>query len=203
VAVGSYVNKSDVKEAFAVSEENGTTWHHAVVMPGASELQGKFGRSSLLSVSCVEVGNCRAGGVTFYTKLVGGERREFDAAFVTNQHGYNFWGPAKEVPGSTALNKGSAAEIESISCAGTLTVFICIAAGYYTDGSGSSQAMVVTQTNSVWGQAIELPGGAALNTGGYGQVRAVSCPVPAPRHCGAVGVVTSKASQLAFGASQG
>jgi len=61
--------------------------------------------------------------------------------------------------------------------------------------------MVVTETNSRWGQATELPGSAALNTGGHGQVRAVSCPMLVPRHCGAVGVVTNKASQLAFGAS--
>jgi len=201
VAVGSYVNKSGVREAFAVSEENDATWHHAVVMPGASALQSKSGRSSLLSLSCVSVGNCSAGGVTFRTKRVGGERREFDAAFITNQHGYNSWGPAKEVPGLAGLNKGSEAEIQSISCAESINLAICIAAGYYTDGSGSSQAMVVTETNSRWGQAIELPGSAALNTGGHGQVRVVSCPVLVPRHCGAVGVVTSKASQLAFGAS--
>ncbi len=201
VAVGSYVNKSGVREAFVVSEENDTTWHHAVVMPGASALQGKSGRSSLLSLSCVSVGSCTAGGVTFRTKRVGGERREFDTAFTTNQHDYNSWGPAKEVPGLAGLNKGSEAKIQSISCAESINLSICIAAGYYTDGSGSSQAMVVTETNSRSGQAIELPGSAALNTGGHGQVRVVSCPVLVPRNCGAVGVVTNRASQLAFGAS--
>lgn len=199
-AVGSYVNKSGVREAFAVSEENDTTWHRAQVMPGASALQGTSGRSSLVTVACVSVGNCSAGGVTFRTKQVGGERREFDAAFIISQHDFNSWGPAKIVPGSAALNKGGEAEITSISCAESINLATCIAAGYYTDGSGSSQAMIVTDTNSVWGQAIELPGSAALNTGGYGQVRAVSCA--APRHCGAVGVVTSKVSQLAFGASR-
>jgi hypothetical protein len=201
VAVGSYVNKSGVREAFAVSEENDTTWHHAIEMPGASALQGKSGRSSLLSLSCVSVGNCTAAGVTFRTKRVRGERREFDTAFITTQYGFNSWNPAKEVPGLAGLNKGSEAEIQSISCAESINLAICIAAGYYTDGSGSSQAMVVTETNSRWGQAIELPGSAALNTGGHGQVGVVSCPLLVPRHCGAVGVVTSKASQLAFGAS--
>ena len=130
-----------------------------------------------------------------------GARREFGTAFVTTQCDYKCWNPAKTVPGLAALNRGNQAEIESISCAATRTgPATCTAAWYYTDGSGSSQAMVVTETNSRMGQAIELPGTAALNTGGYGQVRAVSCP--SPGHCGAVGVVTSKASQLAFGANQ-
>ena len=201
LAVGSFVNKSGVMEAFAVSEENGTTWHHAVVIPGASALQGTPGRSALLSVSCWGLSDCTAGGVTFYTKRVGGVRREFGTAFVTTQCDYKCWNPAKTAPGLAALNKGNQAEIESISCAATRTgPATCTAAGYYTDGSGSSRAMVVTETNSRMGQAIELPGSAALNTGGYGQVRAVSCP--SPGHCGAVGVVTSKASQLAFGANQ-
>ena len=201
LAVGSFVNKSDVMEAFAVSEENGATWHRAVVIPGASELQGTPGRSALLSVSCWGLSDCTAAGVAFYTKRVGGVRREFDTAFVTTQCDYKCWNPAKTVPGLAALNKGSKAQFESISCAAERTgPATCTAAGYYTDGSGSSQPMVVTETNDRWGQAVELPGTAALNTGGYGQVRAVSCP--SPGHCGAVGVVTSKTSQLAFGANQ-
>jgi len=202
MAVGSYLNKSDVMEAFAVSEKNDAAWHHATVMPGASALQGKSGQSSLLSLSCGSgVGNCSAGGVTFRKKRVDGKLREFAAAFVTNEHDYNSWGPAKEVSGSAALNKGSQAAIESISCAGNYAIATCTAAGYYTDGSGSSQAMVVTETNAVWGRAIELPGSAALNTGGYGEVTVVSCG--APRNCSAGGVVTSKASHLAFVASGG
>jgi len=144
--------------------------------------------------------DCTAGGVTSYTKRVGGVRREFSTAFVTSQCDFNCWNRAKEVRGLAALNKGSGAEIDSISCAATRTgPATCTAAGYYTDGSGSSHPMVVTETNSLVGQAIELPGSAALNTGGYGLVRAVSCPLPG--HCGAVGVVTSKASRRAFGAT--
>jgi hypothetical protein len=199
-AVGSYVNTAGVLEAFAVSEENDTTWHHAIVIPGTSALQGRPGGSSLLTVSCISVGNCTAGGVSFRTTRAGAARREVETAFVTTQIDFNWWNQAKGVSGLAALNKGGNAEIQSVSCGESINLSICIAAGYYTDASGSSQPLVVTQTNSVWGQAIELPGSAALNTGGHGKVNAVSCPVVVPRGCNVVGVLTSKSSQMAFGA---
>src|SRR5262249_45308168 len=124
----------------------------------------------------------------------------FETALVTTQIDFNWWNRAKEVSGLAALNKGGHAEIQSVSCGESINLSICVAAGYFTDASGSAQPMVVTQTNSVWGQAIELPGSAALNTGGYGKVNAVSCPVIVPRACNVVGVLMSKASQRAFGA---
>ena len=42
----------------------------------------------------------------------------------------------------------------------------CAAGGYYKDGSGHSQAFVVSETNGVWGHAVKVPGTAALNSGG-------------------------------------
>jgi hypothetical protein len=85
------------------------------------------------------------------------------------------WGRAEEVPGLAALNAGGSAGVGPVSCwrAGD-----CVAGGSYTDASGHSQAFVVTEHNSVWGQAIEVPGTAALNTGGGAGVSAISC---APR----------------------
>ena len=58
----------------------------------------------------------------------------------------------------------------SVSCA---TAGDCSAGGdYYAAGN---QAFVVTQANGTWGRAEEVPGTAALNTGGGAQVTSVSC----------------------------
>jgi len=47
-------------------------------------------------------------------------------------------------------------------------------AGTYTSKSGM-QSFVVTEREGRWGMAIEIPGLGALNTGGDGEVSAVSC----------------------------
>ena len=51
----------------------------------------------------------------------------------------------------------------------------CAAGGSYMDGSGDDQAFVVSETNGVWGNAVEVPGTAALNSGGHAVVYSVSC----------------------------
>jgi len=39
-----------------------------------------------------------------------------------------------------------------------------------------SQAFVISEVNGTWGDAIEAPGSAALNTGDNANVTSVSCP---------------------------
>ena len=82
------------------------------------------------------------------------------------------WGNAIEVPGLAALNAGGSASAESVSCGAAR---YCAAGGTYRDGSGDQQAFVVSDINGSWGTAIEVPGTAALNTGGSAQVTSVSC----------------------------
>ena len=53
--------------------------------------------------------------------------------------------------------------MNSVSCA---TAGNCAAGGFYTDGSDKLQAFVVDETNGSWGNAIEVPGTATLNSGG-------------------------------------
>jgi hypothetical protein len=84
------------------------------------------------------------------------------------------WGTAIEVPATaapTGLNVGGAGYVNSVSCA---VAGKCAAGGSYNDGSGT-QAFVVDETNSGWGNAIEVPGTAALNAGGDAAVRSISC----------------------------
>jgi hypothetical protein len=80
------------------------------------------------------------------------------------------WGIAKEVPGTAALNTGGSAAAGSVSCASAGN---CSAGGYYATSAGL-QAFVVSQVHGTWGTAKEVPGTAALSTGGN-SVGLVSC----------------------------
>jgi hypothetical protein len=82
------------------------------------------------------------------------------------------WGQAIEVPGLAALNAGGGAGVLSVSCGSAGS---CAAGGRYKDRDGHSQGFVAVERNGAWGQAIEVPGLAALNTGGDAQVSSVSC----------------------------
>jgi len=141
----------------------------AIEVPGLTTLD-KGGGAEVTSVSCGSAGSCAAGG--YYTS-----------------HGYHGWvaveangrwGRAIEVPGLGALDKGASpgggAFVVAASCglAGN-----CAAGGSYLDQQRHSQGFVVSESNGVWGRAIEVPGLAALNTGSDGQpgaaVTSVSC----------------------------
>ena len=82
------------------------------------------------------------------------------------------WGGAVEVPGTAALNSGGNASLNSVSCGAAGE---CAAGGAYKDGSSKYQAFVVSETNGVWGDAVEVPGTAALNGAGDATLRSLSC----------------------------
>ena len=76
------------------------------------------------------------------------------------------------MPGLAALNKGDA-EVDSVSCGSAGN---CAAGGSYMNGRGNGQGFVAVERGGVWGNAIEVPGLAALDKGQYGAVTSVSCP---------------------------
>jgi hypothetical protein len=163
-ATGFYAT-STAEQVFVVNETN-RHWGQAEELPGLATLDGG-NESEVLSLSCASAGNCAAGGT--YTSVFGpGE------AFVANETN-GTWGTAEEVPGTGTLNASGDAETSSVSCR---TAGNCSAGGSYKDGSGNDQAFVVTETHGTWGTAEEVPGTAALNTGGRAGVNAVSCPSP-------------------------
>ncbi len=107
------------------------------------------------------------------------------------------WGTAQEVPGTAALNRGFAV-VGSVSCASAGN---CSAGGSYVDSGSNSQAFVASQVNGTWHTAIEVPGTAALNQGGFAEIRSVSCA--AAGECGAGGsYAVGPGSQQAFVVSQ-
>jgi hypothetical protein len=175
-AGGYYTNSHGRRQAFVVSEADGT-WGSAEEVPGTPALNaGGFAEAS--SVSCASAGNCSAGG--YYASSVTDGVPTVQAFVVTRTNGT--WGTAREVPGTPALNSGGYAAITSVSCA---TAANCSAGGLYTNGKPATQAFVVTRTNGTWGTAREVPGIAALNKRLLAQVSSVSCA--SPGNCSAGG----------------
>lgn len=161
-------------EAFVVTETNGT-WGNAQEVPGSDALNA--GQSArIVSMSCTSAGNCSAGG--FYSPSVNNSLGVYSkqAFVVTESNGT--WGSAQAVPGIATLNAGVSATVSSISCTSPGN---CSAGGQYAsavnDGIPTEQAFVATQTGGTWGNAVELPGTAALNAGvgAYAGVNSLSC----------------------------
>ena len=162
-AAGGYYTDGNV-QAFVVSETNGS-WGDAVGVPGTATLNSG-GYAQVTSVSCGEAGDCAAGG--FYVDADGHHQ-----AFVADETN-DSWTDAVEVPGTAALNSGGYAHVNSVACASAGN---CVAGGLYRTGSytGPAQAFVASETDGSWGDAVKVPGTAALNTGGDAAVNAVSC----------------------------
>ena len=168
---GSYTDGAGHGQAFVASQVR-QRWRRAVEAPGTAALN-TGGSAGIGPISCASPGNCTAGGS--YRSGAGLQ------AFVISQV-RGAWAKAVPVPGLEALNIGGTAGITSISCASPGN---CTAAGFYRDAGRNVQAFAVSQVNGIWGQAIEVPGTAGLNTGGYAAVSAVSCG--SPGNCSAVG----------------
>jgi hypothetical protein len=179
-AVGGYQDASFRLQVYAVSERNGT-WGSAIEIPGSGALNAG-GDAAVFSVSCPSAGNCAAGG--FYKDASG----QTQAFVVSETNGA--WGTAIEVPGSGALNAGGDASVGTVSC---ISAGDCVAVGGYRDGAGNHQAFVVRETNGTWGNAIEVPGSGALNSGGIAFAESVSCT--ATGYCAVAGSYTDGGGQ--------
>ena len=160
-AGGQYMDSSVRRQAFVVSQANGT-WGAAIEVPGTAALN-QGGNAFITSVSCASADNCSAGG--YYRD--GFSQRQ---AFVVSQ-AIGTWHTAIKVPVAAALRHGNAS-ITSVSCGSAGN---CSAGGEYLDNSRGHQAFVVSQAHGIWGTAIEVPGTAALNQGGNALITSVSC----------------------------
>jgi cytochrome c551/c552 len=180
-AGGSYHPRSG-QQAFVAQEVNGT-WHPATKVPGTATLN-QGGQAEVISLSCASAGNCSAGG-QYRTS----PQSSYQVFVVSEVHGT--WGTAEQVPGSSALNPGRIAQINTVSCASAGN---CSAGGYTTDGGGNSQAFVADQANGTWGTAQPVPGLASINAGGAA-IGSLSCA--SPGNCSGGGYY-SRAGQQAF-----
>jgi hypothetical protein len=138
------------------------SWGRAVGVPGLAALN-KGGSAEVRQVSCGSAGSCAAGG--FYL-----DRQDHQQGFVASQKN-GAWGQAVKVPGLGTLNKGGGAGVFSVSCSLRGN---CAAGGVYTDRGNHGRGFVVSERNGVWGQAIKVPGLAALGPAGIGSVSCAS-----------------------------
>ena len=160
-AGGSYLDGSHHYQAFVVTEKNGT-WGKGIIAPATRTLNK--GSAAVQSVSCARAINCSAVG--FYH-----DGANHDQAFVINSRN-GAWQAAKPVPGLAALNLGNHAELSAVSCAAPGG---CSAGGFYVDASDQFHGFVVTENSGKWGNARQVPGLDALDTGGFARVTVVSC----------------------------
>jgi len=196
-AVGYYGdggNGGNGAQAFVAIEVNGS-WDSATEIPGTAALNtGDF--AHVASVSCPSPGDCAAGG--WYEVPLGNGSYASEAFVVSEVSGS--WGNAVEVPGTAALNTDGYAQVSSVSCASAGN---CAVGGWYDNGSLTKpgvQAFVVSQVNGIWGEAIQVPGMAALNTSGGAEVTSVSCT--SAGNCGAGGFYGDSSSSQAFVVSE-
>ena len=113
---GQYTVGHKSLQAVVATEKNGR-WGRAEKVPGTAKLSAAPSTAKLsegsaaLAVSCSRSGNCGIGGFS----LAGSGNEQAFVANVVNGH----WRPAREVPGSGALNKGGNAAILTMSCPST------------------------------------------------------------------------------------
>ena len=155
-AGGQYRDGSGHSQAFVVSEVAGV-WRTPSELAASLNTDGV---AAIDSVSCSSHGNCAAGG--YYEGDSGHSQ-----AFVIDEVA-GVWGTARKVAGT--LNAGGWAWIPSVSCPAH---GYCAAGGFYTDGSGNTQAFVVSEVAGVWRTPSELA--ASLNTDGVAAIDSVSC----------------------------
>jgi hypothetical protein len=83
------------------------------------------------------------------------------------------WGKAALLPGAGKLGQGADGIAVSCPSAGN-----CTAGGTYELSGGADQVFVTSERNGRWGTARALPGLAALNTKGDGELTGISCGSP-------------------------
>src|SRR5580692_4418561 len=164
--VGGYIGDTSGNRQPFVDEQSAGTWPTAAPVPGNLN-KGSFGE--VTSLSCTSLGTCVAGG--FYTDAKSGRQ----AFVVTQAHGD--WGPMLQL--ADTLNKGENAEVNQVSCGvspNLVSVITCAAVGFYAPSANHGQAFTATMANGKWGPAVQVPGSATLNKGGFAQLNSVSCP---------------------------
>ena len=145
---------------FVVNKTHGT-WGKPIPVPGLEPLEEGGSDAVMRALSCTTARFCTAGGsYTVGMNPDDSSTGHVEPFLVTETNGV--WGTAFTPPGFDDLNEGEFSDLFSISCA---TATSCAAGGMYTDDSHRQQGFVVSETNGVWGEAIEVPGSAALSVG--------------------------------------
>lgn len=178
-AAGLYSDVNDDLPSWVASTAGNGSWNPALPEPGTSGggLR-EIGAPPQITVSCGAPGNCAAAG---WTDTNATRTR---TSFVLNEVN-SAWGAPRDVPGLAALTGTSGfSRITAVSCksAGNCTV-----TGQFSTSLRGTKAFAVSEVNGAWGNALEIPGIAALGGGtDAASASAVSCATAG--NCAAGGV---------------
>ncbi len=166
-AAGGTYFQGKVEKGYVASEVNGAWRKAQLVRPAKGG-----GYPTVASVSCGALGSCVAGG------------EDLTGVFAMTARDGVWLQP--RFLGSGPVN----GQVWSVSCAAR---GYCAVGGYFFDARERNQPFVVNQVNGIWGALNQLPGSAALNTGGDSEVLTVSCA--AKTTCAAGGYYENRAKQ--------
>jgi hypothetical protein len=147
VAVGAYFDGNVVQRTFALHWD-GTSWMQMTTPNNGAAA------NSLFSVSCVSASSCIAAGL-------------YDNGSGVYQTLVLRWDGVSWTPLTSPNNGSSDNGLMSVSCASSSS---CVAVGYYVNGSGAYQTLVLSWDGVSWAQVNSPNGGT-----NYNQLSSVSC----------------------------
>ncbi len=171
-AVGGYDFTSSNERGLLLSEMSGTWATGVEASLPANARTNPF--LQLGSVSCASAGNCTAVGSYFDSS-----GREQGVVF-TETSGTWATGVEPSLPANAGTNPSGS--VYSVSCASAGN---CTAIGGYTDSSGHSQGLLLTETSGTWATGVEASLPANANTNPDVSLDSVSCA--SAGNCTAVG----------------
>jgi hypothetical protein len=150
VAGGQYIDTNDNYEPM-VATETGGSWATAgeLQLPTNATTTAGHQDSEVNSLACTSAGNCVAIGQYIDTS------GNYQPMVATETGGAWTTATGLQLPANATTTTGyQFAALLSVACTSAGN---CVAGGYYTDTSDSAfPSMLVTETNGVWGQAVEL-----------------------------------------------
>ncbi len=182
-AVGTYADISGNSRGFLVSETAGT-WSAAPMLPSlpANAAAGPEEPTRMGGVSCTSAGNCTAVGD--YTDSSGDLE-----GFIWTETG-GVWGTAVEV--TPPANAASDPLVErygqgALSCPSPGN---CTAVGDYTDSSGDTEGLMLSEISGTWGTGVEAIMPANARSEPDANIKEVQCS--SAGNCTAVGNYTAR-----------
>ncbi len=181
VATGFYSDTTGSSPAMVVTQSAGGAWKASeLTLPANANTTAGHQSAELNSVACASAGNCAAAGT--YTDTTGG-----DQALVATQSAGGAWQASElTLPANASTTAG--AQRAFLNLVGCASAGNCAAAGQYKDTTGSTQALIATQSAGGAWQASELTLPANANTtAGHQDAVLNSVVCPSAGHCAAAG----------------
>ena len=184
VGIGDYKDTTGSTQAVVATQSAGGAWQTSeLTLPGNANTTAGHQSVDLNSVVCTSPGHCVAAGD--YTDTTG----SFQALVATQSAGGAWQTSELTLPANANTTAGvQSAFLRSVVCPSAGN---CAAAGLYRDTTGSTQAMVATQSAGGSWRASELtlPGN-ANTTAGHQSVNLNSVVCPSAGYCVTAGSYT-------------